>query len=237
MITIDFDALRIPEAGRILDIGCGSGRHTAEAYGVKDAFVVGADPSFEDLGEARQRLDFHHRLGVHGGGRWRLLSADATHLPFPDGWFDVVICSEVLEHITAHRQAIREIVRVLRPGGSLAVSVPRRWPEALCWLLSPNYRNTEGGHVRIFVAQSLIKQIQAKGMTHRFTHFAHSLHSPYWWIKCLVGPDREDCLPVKLYHRFLTWDIMARPRQTRLLERLLNPVCGKSVVFYFSKDD
>jgi hypothetical protein len=72
-------------------------------------------------------------------------------------------------------------------------------------------------------------------MSHWRTHYAHSLHSPYWWLKCLLGVDREDILPVRLYKRFLTWDMMDKPKLTQTLDHLLNPVCGKSVVLYFRK--
>lgn len=235
MITIDFKNLRLPEGSRILDIGCGSGRHTAAAYGLDHAFVVGADPDQSDLTQARDRLNFHHHVGAHGNGSWHLLSADATDLPFRDNYFDLVICSEVLEHIPDHRQAIREVVRVVRPGGQLAVSVPRRWPEAVCWALSSTYRTTEGGHLRIFALKALVDSIRSTGMSHWRTHYAHSLHSPYWWLKCLLGVHREDILPVRLYKRFLTWDMMTKPKLTQTLDRLLNPLCGKSVVLYFRK--
>ena len=68
-------------------------------------------------------------------------------------------------------------------------------------------------------------------------HRSHSLHSPYWWLRCAVGPDRpiEDHRLVRLYHRFLTWDIVKAPRPIRTLERLLNPILGKSLVVYATK--
>ena len=66
-------------------------------------------------------------------------------------------------------------------------------------------------------------------------HYAHALHSPYWWLKCLFGLDNEDAWPVKLYHKLLVWDLMQRPRLTRSLEAALNPLIGKSVVFYAIK--
>jgi hypothetical protein len=73
------------------------------------------------------------------------------------------------------------------------------------------------------------------GFKHRHTHHAHSLHVPYWWLKCLLGVERDMVWPVRLYHRFLTWDMMQKPKMTRSLERLLDPVMGKSVVLYFRK--
>jgi hypothetical protein len=66
-------------------------------------------------------------------------------------------------------------------------------------------------------------------------HFAHSLHAPYWWLKCLVGPEREDSKLVNLYHRFLVWEMMKGRWFVRLLEHLLNPLLGKSTVFYLRK--
>ncbi|MCJ8503100.1 class I SAM-dependent methyltransferase [Desulfatitalea alkaliphila] len=235
MITVDLHCLNLPAGSRILDIGCGSGRHVAAAYALDQAIVVGADPDLGDLRQARGRLCFHDQCGAHGNGCWALSAADITRLPFADGAFDLVICSEVLEHIPDHRRAMAEIVRVLQPGAPLVVSVPRRWPEWICWRLSPAYRRMPGGHVRIYDAHCLVRQVEAHGVRHWRTHFAHGLHTPFWWLKCLLGLERDTLAPVRLYHRFLTWDIMQKPRLTRTLDRWLNPLCGKSVVLYFRK--
>jgi hypothetical protein len=63
-------------------------------------------------------------------------------------------------------------------------------------------------------------------------HRAHALHSPYWWLKCAVGIDNDDNPAVRAYLKLLTWDITDAPRVTRALDRVLNPVLGKSVVVY-----
>ncbi|MDA3895066.1 MAG: hypothetical protein PF482_02830 [Desulfobacteraceae bacterium] len=73
------------------------------------------------------------------------------------------------------------------------------------------------------------------GLIKQGSHYAHSLHTPYWWLKCLVGPGRDDSLPVNLYHRLLTWDIMEKPRLIRNIDTLLIPLLGKSLVLYFKK--
>jgi SAM-dependent methyltransferase len=235
MVTVEFDRLALKPGLKILDIGCGSGRHTSAAYQCRNATVIGVDLNFDDLNEARGRLQLHDRLGEHGGGIWALSAADVLNLPFKDQYFDLVICSEVLEHISSYRAAIREIVRVLQPGSNLVVSVPRYWPERICWALSTDYHTAEGGHLRIFNSKQLIADLQNTGLNPWARHFAHSLHSPFWWLKCLLGPDREDSWPVNLYHRFLTWDIMKQPRLTGWLDKLLNPLMGKSLVVYFRK--
>lgn len=235
MHTVDLDRHPSRHAPRILDIGCGNGRHMAAAYAVTGARAVGVDIDFPDLRSARSRLHFHDNVGAHGGGSWSLAAADSLALPFPDARFDIVICSEVLEHIPDHHRALAEAVRVLVPGGLLAVSVPRRWPEAVCWRLSDSYANTAGGHIRIYRENRLLAMIREAGITPIDRHFAHALHTPYWWLKCLVGPGRDGCVPVRAYHHLLTWDMMKKPRFTRWLEKKLNPILGKSVVIYGRK--
>jgi SAM-dependent methyltransferase len=235
MITADLRRLNLKPGQHVLDIGCGSGRHTCEAYRLEGIIAVGADLNPEDLQQARQRLEFHDRLGEHGGGDWYLSAADVSRLPFSDAFFQAVICSEVMEHIPDHDRALDELVRVLKPGGHLVVSVPRYFPERICWAFSNEYHQANQGHVRIYRKGQLIRMIRRTGLTLYRIHYAHSLHTPYWWLKCLVGPTREDSRPVNLYHRFLTWDILQHPPLTRHLDRLLNPILGKSLVLYFHK--
>ena len=169
-------------------------------------------------------------------GSWATMVADITGLPFPDNFFDMVICSEVLEHIPDQHSAIKEMIRVLRPGGDLIVSVPRYLPERICWALSDSYHQNANGHIRIYKKKELITLIENSGSRLWAFHFAHSLHTPYWWLKCLIGPNRQDSFLVNLYHRFLVWDMMKKPRMTRFLDHLLNPIIGKSIVFYLRKE-
>jgi len=235
MITVKFDRLNILPGEKILDIGCGSGRHTGEASRLNGVTVIGADMNFDDLIETRNRLNFIKNCGEHGGGERGISAADITSLPFETESFDHVICSEVMEHIPDESKAACELVRVLKPGGNLVISVPRFLPEKICWMLSKEYYNANGGHVRIYKKKKIAALFKNQGLRQRGSHFAHSLHTPYWWLKCLVGPSREDSLPVNLYQRLLTWDIMEKPKITRFIDALFNPILGKSIVLYFKK--
>jgi SAM-dependent methyltransferase len=235
LITVDFSRLKIAPGDRILDIGCGSGRHIGAAYRLKGVKVTGMDLNWDDLQAARGRMTFHDRLGEHGGGSWDLAMADVTGLPFPDACFDLVICSEVLEHIPDHERAMGEIIRVLKPGRPLVISVPRYLPERICWSLSSEYSRSERGHVRIYRRKALIDRAERAGTRFLGHHYAHSIHAPYWWLKCLVGLNRTDSAAVNAYHRLLTWDVMRKPWPTRLIDRLLNPLLGKSLVLYLQK--
>jgi ubiquinone/menaquinone biosynthesis C-methylase UbiE len=236
VITVNFNKLNIQPGFKILDIGCGSGRHTCAAHQFKNVTVLGADINFSDLVEAKSRLSLHDRLGQHGGGIWGLSVADMTCLPFKNNFFDLVIASEVMEHIPGHQTAANELMRVLKPGSMLVVSVPRYWPERICWALSENYSNASGGHIRIYKSKELVELLESFGLKKRAMHYAHSLHTPFWWLKCLIGPSRKDSMLVNLYHRFLTWDMMKQPRGTRFLDNILNPILGKSLVVYFRKE-
>jgi len=219
---------------RVLDIGCGGGRHVCAATRFPGIMAVGVDYSFDNMVQTRQSVKIETQYGLTKG-KSIFLSGDITRLPFSSNFFDLVICSEVLEHIPSCHQAVNEIIRVAKPGKSIVVSVPRFFPEKVCWALSQKYHQVSGGHIRIFRKKELIQLFELKGVKKWASHFAHSLHTPYWWLKCLVGPDREDSVLVNLYHRFLVWDIMKQPQITFILDRLLNPIIGKSVVVYFQK--
>jgi len=236
VITVDFNRLSVKPRDKILDIGCGPGRHTCEAYRREGVVAIGSDVSLGDVKEAADRLRYHDALGEHGGGVWGVSVSDVTCLPFKDNSFDHVICSEVLEHIPDDNKAMSEIIRVLKSGKTLVVSVPRYMPERICWALSDEYVNANQGHVRIYHKKELIFAVEKAGTRHFYSHFAHGIHSPYWWLKCFVGPTRDDSWAVNLYKRFLTWDIMKKPRMTRLIDGMLNPLIGKSVVLYFTKN-
>jgi len=106
----------------LLDIGCGTGANLpmlAEVAG-PDGFVTALDYSPLALQFAA------HELGKQGeeNRSITLLRGDATHLPFADNQFDVVTMLDVLEHVEDDLAAVREIHRVLKPGGAFVLSVP-----------------------------------------------------------------------------------------------------------------
>ena len=233
MLTVDFTRFPIGPGDRVLDMGCGGGRHAFELY-KRGADVVALDMSEDDLREVRtmfQALEAE----VPAGARATAVRGDAYRLPFESGSFDRIIAAEVLEHLPADTDAMTELFRVLKPGGLIAVTVPRWLPEKVCWALSDAYHEVEGGHVRIYKGSQLRERLESTGLVYEGEHHAHGLHAPYWWLKCAVGVTNDDNRLVKAYHSLLVWDMVKQPLATRVAERVLQPLVGKSLVCYFRK--
>lgn len=235
MLTVDFDRLEVGTGTKMIDVGCGAGRHTFEAFR-RGADVIGFDQSASDLNDVDEILQAMKAQGeAPASARGEAVKGDALDLPYGDGTFDCVVASEILEHVPADDQVISELVRVLKPGGALAITVPRWLPEQICWALSDEYHANEGGHIRIYRADALRDKVVAHGLRLTHTHHAHALHAPYWWLKCLVGTEKTEHPAVSAYHKLLVWDMMGQPWLTRALDSALNPLIGKSVALYFRK--
>jgi SAM-dependent methyltransferase len=235
MLTVDFERLDVRPGDRVLDMGCGAGRHAFEMFR-RGADVVAFDQDGDELAGVLELFGAMREAGeVPAGAEADIKQGDALALPFADGEFDRVVAAEVLEHIPDDTVAMAELFRVVRPGGTVAVTVPRWLPERVCWALSDAYHEVEGGHVRIYTRRRLLARLTAAGFRCDGHDHVHGLHAPYWWLKCAVGVDREEHPLVEAYHRLLVWDIMRRPRTTRLAERLLDPLIGKSLVVYLHK--
>jgi SAM-dependent methyltransferase len=242
VLTVRFDRLGVRPGDLLLDMGCGAGRHAFESY-KRGARVVAFDYSateLKDVGALFAAMREEGDAGAEPGSMAVTTNGDALALPFADATFDRIIASEVLEHVSDDQQALREVFRVLKPGGTLAATVPSWLPEQICWALSDEYHApfVEGGHVRIYSEHQLRVRMRAAGLQPGFAHHAHALHSPYWWLKCAVGPRNDDHPLVKAFHQVLIWDIVQTQPMgtlTRWTERLLNPVLGKSLVVYAEK--
>jgi SAM-dependent methyltransferase len=235
MLTVDFERLGLVRGERLLDVGAGGGRHAFEAM-KRGAVTVALDYSAADLKDVAGTSG---AMLVAGEITWDeyagVTNANALDLPFPDDTFDRVITSEVLEHIWDDERALTEMIRVLRPGGRIAVTVPTYWPERVNWALNWRYHDVPGGHVRIFRQREIESKMERAGCYLRGSHHAHALHSPYWWLKNVYGLENTEVAPVRRYHDFLVWCIEHHDRWPAKVEQVLNPLLGKSLVVYGEK--
>jgi SAM-dependent methyltransferase len=234
VLTVDYDRLDLRPGMTALDLGCGEGRHAFEAYR-RGASVIAVDWGVSEVETTKRWLGAIAEAGeAPAAARFEVVRGDLLALPFPDASIDRVMASEVLEHIPDDVTAMAEIFRVLKPGGRVAVTVPRYGPERICWALSDEYHANEGGHIRIYKASVVRTRLASVGLVPGASHHAHALHAPFWWLKCAVGVDRDSAAD-RAYHRLQVWDLTKRPWLTRAAERILNPLVGKSLVVYADK--
>lgn len=230
LLTVDLERLEVGCGDLVLDAGCGEGRH---CFGCleRGARVVGLDLDFATLRDASKRLRRRAtELQTLGG----MSQGDAFHLPFPDEIYDRVICSEVMEHVHDYTAAARELARVTRPGGTLAITIPTATSENLYLRLGDEYFESPGGHIRIFRPRALADGLAKAGLSTVGVGFAHGFHTPYWALRSVMHlPDADRSRLVEAYRHFL---IVATgsPWMGRL-EHLLNYVCPKSIILYAEK--
>lgn len=105
--------------GDWLDCGCADGGYTVALADAGATSAVGVDVIEERITQAREREQDHPTV--------KFFHLATDELPFPDASFDGVLMNEVLEHVTDEAQTLREILRVLRPGGHLVIMSPNRW--------------------------------------------------------------------------------------------------------------
>jgi 2-polyprenyl-3-methyl-5-hydroxy-6-metoxy-1,4-benzoquinol methylase len=108
---------------QILDVGCGDGAMSAFLAKKLGVSVTGVDTDDLAIELATQQFKHHGLTG-------QFIRVDGYAYPFPDAGFDVVVSSDVIEHVRQPEALLREAWRVLRPGGHLVVTTPIRYTEA-----------------------------------------------------------------------------------------------------------
>ncbi len=236
MLTVDYEIFDLNIGDKVLDLGCGAGRHAFETF-KRGGQVVALDQDDVELKNvAGLFVALSEEEGIPTEARALALRADALELPFKDGSFDRIIASEVLEHVLDDRAAFLELSRVLKPRGIIAITVPRFYPELINWALSNEYHEVPGGHVRIYRLIELnerLNEVKLKSFHH---HYAHGLHSPYWWLKCYFGVNRKDVKSVNVFKKLLEWEIIKQPKSMDILKKIADPLMGKSVIIYAQKE-
>jgi SAM-dependent methyltransferase len=214
----------------VLDAGCGEGRHCFGAL-ERGAHVVGLDLDRASLEASADNL---RRSAAECGRLGAMVHGNAFRLPFADGAFDKVICSEVMEHVHDYREAARELARVTRPGGCLAVTIPTATSENLYLRFGDDYFESPGGHIRIFRPRQLALGLAEAGLATIGVGFAHALHTPYWALRSIAGlPRADENALVQLYRRFLL--LATQSRFLTRLEGVLNYCFPKSLILYAEK--
>ena len=234
MLTVDFDRINVQFGDVILDAGCGAGRHSFECI-ARGANVFSMDLDLESLRKARYVLEGMKMYGdAPNESRYQVHIGDALNLPFRDETFDKIICSEVMEHVDDDEMACRELVRTVKSGGIVVVTVPTYFSEIAYDLLTEEYFISPGGHVRKYLPNRIVEIMRGHQLEIYDVKFKHSFHVVYWLIRCVVGLHLDDHPLTKGYHKFLT--MVLKSNMMRKVETFFDNFFPKSMVIYSVKN-
>ncbi|MCU0848675.1 MAG: class I SAM-dependent methyltransferase [Spirochaetes bacterium] len=228
MLTVDLGRLGVNRGDLVLDAGCGEGRHSLKLY-ESGAVVYSMDIDMESLRKARYSLSLMGKTGKYPGGYFAL-SGDALRLPYRDETFDLVICSEVMEHVADDSLACSELSRVLKKNGRIAITVPTYFSEAIYDALTCEYFTSPGGHIRKYMPKKLVKIMRSSGLEIYGLGFKHSFHTIWWMIRCVVGLHLNDQPITSAYRKFLHLGLYSG--FMRKAEKFFDNFFPKSLVVY-----
>ncbi len=231
METFNFNLLNLKKIKKVIDVGCGNGRHLKSlGFKLTDSEIIGIDQSAPEITKLNKEFD---ESVCKNGNAYKFITGDIREMDVPDNSQDLVVCSEVLEHVPNFEAVLEECYRILKPGSVMLVSVPSYFPESLCWKYSKKYMQTPGGHIRIFKKNFLKERFKALNLKLFKHHREHALHSIYWIIRARNNMEENNFL--KSFHNLLVRQMFGQAKFSFALEKLLNPFFGKSECFYLRK--
>ncbi len=231
METFNFNLLNLKKIKKVIDVGCGNGRHLKSlGFKLTDSEIIGIDQSAPEI--TKLNKEFNESV-CKNGNAYKFITGDIREMDVPDNSQDLVVCSEVLEHVPNFEAVLEECYRILKPGSVMLVSVPSYFPESLCWKYSKKYMQTPGGHIRIFKKNFLKERFKALNLKLFKHHREHALHSIYWIIRARNNMEENNFL--KSFHNLLVRQMFGQAKFSFALEKLLNPFFGKSECFYLRK--
>jgi len=231
--TIDIGLLGLSgetPGARLLDLGCGAGRHELATASLPLTSVA-CDQSRNNLADGRFFVDEDARSGEHRG-RTTWVQATGYGLPFRDRAFDAAICSEMLEHVEDDLSVLRELHRVVKPGGTLGVSVPAHLVERMLWQLSWEVSHTPGGHIRIYRKAELLERLRQTGWLPYAVRYRHAFDSIYWLLGAAGGGRTPPWRPARMWRSFTNSPKVRTSRRWDAVERRLSRRFGKSLAIY-----
>ena len=174
----DLNLLGVRPEARVLDVGCHIGRLMLRLR-ERGCVTVGVDIVRRDL------LSGHRRMAGQEPPATFVLG-DGGRLPFADASFDFAACTETLEHVADANLALREMARVLKPGGRAVVSVPDALPEMVAYRFYDLYRDDPFGHRRIYTRGRIVRAVEAAGMRVYARRLRNSVEAVYWTLLFLL---------------------------------------------------
>ena len=231
MDTFNFNLINLKRVKSFIDIGCGNGRHLKSLSSkLYNCNLIGIDHSSKEIDQLNS--EFKNYI-CKNQNNYEFIEGDIRELNIENSSQDLVICSEVLEHVPNFERVLNECKRILKPNGVLLISVPSYLPEKLCWFFSKEYQQTPGGHIRIFTKSFLNEVFKNQGLKVFKRHKQHAFHSLYWIIRSRNR--MNDSKFLQSFHELLVKQMFGKAMLSANLEKLINPLFGKSECFYLQK--
>jgi ubiquinone/menaquinone biosynthesis C-methylase UbiE len=176
----------------VVDVGCGDGAliHFCARLGAEVIFI---DRDEAALAKTTAKIE------ASGARAHRAIQSDCNPIPLEDNSGDLVICTEVLEHVPDPQVFLQELIRVTRPGGQLLITVPDSRSEQFVAATAPPQYFMEPNHIRIFTAEQFRELVKSAGLEIESQQFVGCFWSIYWplsWLTC----EPESGLPVDNPH-------------------------------------
>jgi ubiquinone/menaquinone biosynthesis C-methylase UbiE len=203
---------------RVVDVGCGNGDY------INFCATLGADVVFIDTKEDKIRA-LEERIKKSAKGSMKGIVSTCDPIPLDNEYADLVICTEVLEHVRDPEAFLREMVRIGRRDATYVITVPDARSELLIKNLAPPAYFSEPNHIHIFSAQEfevLAKKCGLEVIRHDFISAFWSLFNLFKWATCVPGESLVENAHPTTYYWTLAWDAMLKHPNGRKVQEALN---------------
>ena len=184
--------VKIRSTDTVIDVGCGDGEHSYFCA------RQGAEVIFIDM-DAAKLSGAEKKIRASPAHAYRAILSDCNPIPLPDATGDIIICTEVLEHVTDPRQFLEELVRVAKPGAQFVVTVPDARSEKLVAATAPDMYFKAPNHIRIFAEEELRDYLIDSGLEIQNEQYFGSYWSMYMALSWLTSENDEN-LPIDNSH-------------------------------------
>jgi SAM-dependent methyltransferase len=204
---------------KVVDIGCGDGGY------IGFCSAEGADVTFVDIqGDKVEALE--KRLKEHASGEVKGIVSDCDPIPLPDGCADIVMSTEVLEHVHDPQKFLNEIVRLGTEDATYILTVPDARGEYLIKPLAHPSFFEEPNHIQIFDADQFTTLVENAGLEVVRHEFLGGFWAVFYLLKCgtsLPGETINDAVHPATVYWTKAWDeVMAHPKGDEMRESLNN---------------
>lgn len=228
---INLNRLKLKKGDKVLDVGCSFGDQAIK-MAQEGLRVYGIDESGQAIRQFKESAKKENVKCIASVG-------DIRKMPYTDNQFDAVVATEVFEHVSEPEKAIKESIRVLRPGGYACISVPTKISEDIFRFLHPTWVE-DSAHKIVFSRGQILALLKQAGFRIERIENHNFEWSIFWLIHSLFksrfdswGSPLENHKVTKIY--FKVWDFMRKFKMEKIFLWFGNKIFPKSYYIYVTK--